>query len=110
MKYLFFAAALYLALPAQSQDFENVTLLDSWHNDSIPTIQFEMRYNEVWGFVHDGEEYAVLGSTLGTHIFRLTDEDLLEEVDFVPGAFQGQVVHRDFHDYAGYLYGVCDQG
>ncbi len=110
MNYLFFVVILSTALGAQAQTFENVILLDNWHNDSIPTIQYEMRYNEVWGFVQDGQEYAVIGSTLGTHIFRLTANDQLEEVDFVPGAFQGQVIHRDYHDYEGYLYGVCDQG
>lgn len=110
MKYILLAAVLTSALPAQSQGFENVILLDNWHNDSIPTIYQEMRYNEVWGFVQNGEEYGVIGSTLGTHIFRLTADDQLEEVDFVPGAFQGQVIHRDYHDYEGYLYGVCDQG
>lgn len=110
MKYLLFAIILTTPLLTQAQGFENVTLLDSWHDESLPTIHQQMRYNEVWGFVQNGEEYAVIGSTLGTHIFRLTDDDLLQEVDFVPGAFQGQVVHRDFHDYEGYLYGVCDQG
>lgn len=110
MKYLFLASILYLAFHSQAQDFENTILLDSWHNDSIPMIQYQMRYNEVWGFVQNGEEYGVIGSTLGTHIFRLTADDQLEEVDFVPGAFQGQVIHRDYHDYEGYLYGVCDQG
>lgn len=95
-------------LPAQG--FENVILLDNWQDSSLPVINNGIRYNEVWGFVQNGEEYAVMGSTMGTHIFRITDDNQLDSVAFVPGAFQGQVVHRDYHDYEGYLYAVCDQG
>lgn len=92
------------------QDAENITVLDQWSDDSIPPFQFGIRYNEVWGFVHNGDEYGVIGSTSGTHIFRITANDQLEEVAFVAGAHQGEVVHRDYHDYNGYLYAVCDQG
>lgn len=98
------------SLGAFAQDAQNVTLLDLWSNDSIPPFQFDIRYNETWGFTHNGEEYGVIGSTSGTHILRLTDDDQLEEVAFVAGAFQGEVIHRDFDDYNGYLYAVCDQG
>lgn len=99
-----------MAAVGYGQDAENVVLLDSWHDESIETIDQGIRYNEVWGFVQDGEEYAVIGSKIGTHFFHITDSDQLEEVAFVPGAFQGYVVHRDYHDYEGYLYAVCDQG
>lgn len=93
------------------QDFENVVFLDNWQNDSLQALApFGIRYNEVWGFVQNEEEYAVIGSTMGTHFFRLTGEDEIEELAFVPGAFQGEVIHRDYHDYEGYLYAVCDQG
>lgn len=106
-----FLLSMICTLQLSAQDFENVTLLDNWNNDSIPTLSYEgIRYNEVWGFVQNNEEYAALGSTMGTHFFRLTDDDQIEEVAFVPGAFQGEVIHRDYHDYEGYLYAVCDQG
>lgn len=109
-RFAFTALLLLLSTGLFSQDSQNVILLDNWQDDNLPTISHGIRYNEVWGFVHDGLEYAVIGSTMGTHIFRITDDDTFSEVAFVPGAFQGQVVHRDFHDYKGYLYGTCDQG
>ena len=30
-------------------------------------------YNEVWGFVQNDHEFAVIGTTQGTHIFDVTD-------------------------------------
>ena len=110
MKFIFSSLLALFCLSGFGQGIQNVALLDNWKNDSIPNIDNGIRYNECWGFVHEGEEYGVIGSTQGTHIFHLTDDDQLEEVAFVPGAFQGYVVHRDYHDYEGYLYAVCDQG
>jgi choice-of-anchor B domain-containing protein len=101
---------ILLFININAQDFENVTLLDNWTDESLPTINDGIRFNEVWGFVQNDQEYGVIGSTMGTHIFLISDADELIEVDFVPGAFQGQVVHRHFDDYNGFLYGVCDQG
>lgn len=101
---------MLLPLGVFAQNFENVTLLDNWTDESLPTINNGIRFNEVWGFVQNDQEYAVIGSTMGTHIFLISDTDELIAVDFVPGAFQGGVVHRHFDDHNGFLYGVCDQG
>ena len=95
---------------AFSQERENVYLLANWNDsENIPPTG-DAHYNEVWGFVHNGEEYGVIGSTQGTHIFHLPKDNQIYQAAFVPGAFQGNVIHRDFHDYNGYLYAVCDQG
>jgi choice-of-anchor B domain-containing protein len=68
-------------------------------------------YNEVWGFVQGGQEYAVIGAMHGTFFFRITEEDKLEQIAYEDGAFSSySVIHRDYHDYNGYLYEVCDQG
>lgn len=105
---------LFTLLTAQAvvaQTSLNISLLDQWQDNSLPVNFYNARFNEVWGFVHQGEEYAVIGSTEGTHIFRLTATNQLEEVDFVEGKEASSVViHRDYHDYNGYLYAVCDEG
>ena len=44
-------------------------------------------YNEVWGFVQDGEEYAVIGAMHGTFFFHITDDDKLEQVAYKEGYF-----------------------
>jgi choice-of-anchor B domain-containing protein len=97
-------------------DSQNVELLDSWQDSSLSLSNafpssYEVRYNEVWGFEQNGEEYAVMGSTDGTHIFKISITDSLEELFFVPGLYAGTgVVHRDYHDYQGFLYAVCAEG
>lgn len=88
----------------------NVDLLYNWNDSTIPDNGSGATYNEVWGFVQNGEEYGVIGSTLGTHILQASAGNELLWVDFVPGQFQGAVVHRDYHDHAGYLYAICQQG
>ena len=93
-----------------SQQSLNVQLLDHWDGEWVDTNNTGVKYNEVWGFVNKGQEYAVIGSVNGAHIFSISNEGKLTEVDFVPGNFQGHVVHRDYHDLDGYLYAVSDQG
>ncbi|MCB9363834.1 MAG: choice-of-anchor B family protein [Flavobacteriales bacterium] len=91
---------------------QQVDLLYHWEDTSLPaSIAHNNTYNEVWGFEQNGREYGVIGSTMGTHIFDVTDKNNITPVDFVPGKAQGgQIIHRDFHDYNGYLYMVCDEG
>lgn len=96
-----------LGVCAQNQN--NVNLVAHWDGADIP-FNGSAKYNDVWGFTVDGHEYGCIGSTLGTHIFSLPQNHLLQEVAFIPGRFQGSVVHRDFAFHEGYLYAVCDQG
>ena len=67
-------------------------------------------YNEIWGFTQNGHEFAVIGSTQGTHIFDITDPTESYLVASIDGAStSSQVVHRDFHTFNGYLYAVADE-
>lgn len=106
-----FLVGMIFPFSASTQLYEYVRLLDNWHDTQLSINNINVRYNETWGFVQDGKEYAVIGSTMGVHIFLITDKNQLKPVDFVPGANTGNtVIHRDFKDYGGYLYAVCDQG
>jgi choice-of-anchor B domain-containing protein len=67
-------------------------------------------YNEIWGFVQNDHEFAVIGTTQGTHIFDVTEpvnSYLVASID--GGSTSPDVVHRDFDDYNGYLYAVADE-
>lgn len=112
MKRIFLVLGVLLSLGSQAQDSLNAKLLYNWKVDSFPaSAAHSNTYNEVWGFVQDGKEYAVIGSTMGTHIFSVDTPSQAKEVVYIPGGTQGvSVVHRDFHDYNGYLYMVCDEG
>ena len=109
MKFVYSILFLLISLSSFSQNSMNVFLMNHWDGEWVDTNNAGIKYNEVWGFVHDGIEYAVIGSVNGAHIFELTSDDRLIEIDFVPGNFQGHVVHRDYHDLNGYLYAVSDQ-
>ena len=95
-----------------SQLSENVVLLFHWDEDSLVGSQiFDNTYNEVWGVVLEGREYAIIGSTAGTHIFDVTSTGNISEVAFVAGKVQGtEIIHRDYHDYQNYLFAVSDEG
>lgn len=104
---------LILALPslllAQAQE---ATILGNWDDpDLVGSSFYDNTYNEIWGYAKDGREYAILGSTAGTHIIEVTDPTTPVELFLIEGAVQGgQVIHRDYHDLEGFLYAVCDEG
>ena len=90
---------------------DQMELLATWSDSTLPAgSQYNNTYNEIWGFVSNGHEYAVIGSTMGTHILDVTDPDNVFEREFIQGASAGaHIVHRDYHDFKGYLYAVSDE-
>ena len=61
-----------------SQISQNVNLLYNWNEDSlIGSKEYDNVYNEIWGVVVDGREYAIIGSTYGTHFFDVTSPEIL---------------------------------
>ena len=84
-------------------NWQDSTLVGSWAYDNT--------YNECWGLTINEREIAIIGSTAGTHFFDVTDPANSSEVAFVAGGYTGGgVIHRDYHDFSGYLYIVCDEG
>ncbi len=90
----------------------NMEQLFHWEDRNlVGSNAYNNTYNEIWGYARDGREYAIIGSTAGTHIFDVTDPANSTEVTMIPGAYTGGgVIHRDYHDYNDYLYMVCDEG
>ena len=111
-KNILLIVSLLITLTSYSQVSENIELLYHWNDTTTIELNYrDSRYSDVWGFEFEDREYAVLGSTYGTHVFDVTDPDTTYEVDRKPGAVQGYSVnHRDFKVYNHYLYGVCDEG
>lgn len=99
-----------LCFSAQGQQAKGLKLLAQWFDDTPPTTPRNSRYNDVWCFVQNGQEYAVIGSSLGTHIIHLPNNNAVQEVGFIPGTAQGAyATHRDFAYKDGYLYAVGDE-
>ena len=111
MKIKLLSLALLLGISSLSAQ-EEANLLGTWSDPNLVGSAFYNNiYNEIWGLAVNGHEYAVLGSTAGTHFIDVTDPTQPFEAHFVAGAAQGPVIiHRDYHDYKGYLYAVCDEG
>jgi len=91
---------------------QTATLLYHWQDTTLAgSWAYDNTYNECWGLVVNNREIAIIGSTAGTHFFDVTNPSTATEVAFVAGAYTGGgVIHRDYHDFNGYLYVVCDEG
>jgi choice-of-anchor B domain-containing protein len=112
MKNTFLILLSVLSISAHAQVSLNMDSLFNWQNTSLaPSSAHFNTYNEIWGYAKDGSEYAIIGTTAGTHIFDVTNPATSIEVEFLDAALTGpDVVHRDYHDYNDYLYIVCDEG
>lgn len=105
MKY---ALGLLFCIPIllSGQVSNNMTLLDQWNPDGLPTAG-SVKYNDLWGYTDPtGREYAIVGSAAFIHIVDVTDPTNVVEVDRVAG---GQTtVWRDFKTYQDRIYAVSD--
>ncbi len=114
MKKLFSLSILILLITplAMAQNGNNLELLYNWSDSTIVgSAAYNNVYNEIWGFTINNREFAVIGSTSGTHIFDVTDPVNSSQVQFIAGADVGPaIIHRDYHDRNGYLYAVSDEG
>lgn len=88
-----------------------MSLLAHWHQDTLIANSSLVRYSDCFGFSYQQNEYAVIGSTEGTHVFLLTSDNQLVQKGFIPGRFVStSVQHREYAVYQNYLYAVCDEG
>lgn len=111
MKTIFIFLLVFWGVDVLSQENKNVTLLDHWHQDSLTTSSSNVRYSGCFGFVHNNQEYAVIGSTEGAHFFQLSSSNILKEAGFIEGRFNSaQVIHREYKKFKNYIYAVCDEG
>jgi choice-of-anchor B domain-containing protein len=109
-KLLFILATTCILTNTQAQQAAN--LLYNWQDTTlVGSWTYDNTYNECWGLVVNDREIAIIGSTAGTHFFDVTEPENSSEVAFVSGAETGGfIIHRDYHDFQGYLYAVCDEG
>jgi len=107
--FLILLTMLPLFLWSQAQE---ANLLGRWQDTTLVGSNIHKNvYNEIWGYAVAGKEYAILGTTAGTHFIEVTDPSTPKEIFFIPGKVQGgAIIHRDYHDYKGYLYAVADEG
>ena len=109
-KFILIVAIALICISSNAQ--QTGTLLYNWQDTTLMgSWAYNNTYNECWGLEVNGSEIAIIGSTDGTHFFDVTDPANATQVAYVAGAYQGGgVIHRDYHDFQGYLYVVCDEG
>lgn len=95
-----------------SQTVSRATLYGQWSDPSlVASSEHKNVYNEVYSIYNEKGEYAVIGSTAGTHIIDVTNPKQPKQIHFVKGKATGtQIIHRDFKKYKNFLFGVCDEG
>lgn len=99
-----------LTFSSFAQDSKNVSLLDNWFSDTLLSNSTEVRFNDCWGYSQNGEEYALVGSTEGTHVFQIVANKFVPK-GFVQGNYSNSnVEHRDIKTFSHYAYAVCDEG
>jgi len=89
--------AFFLILSATTSQAQDLELIFHWQDpDMTPSTAFDNAWNEIWGFVQNDREFAVIGSSDGTHFFDVTDGDNIVEVGYVAGKSQGaHMIHRE---------------
>lgn len=103
---------LFLSGYEISAQVQQAKLVGQWFDESLPgSSAYDNIYNEIWGLDVNGVEYAIIGSTNGTHFIDLSDPSNPTESFFVEGGTTGPaIIHRDYHDHKGFLYAVADEG
>ncbi len=95
------ASLLFLSFNMDAQVISNnMTKLGHWDSG--------LAYNDCWGYVADGREYAIIGSRDFVHFLDITcpsQPTLIQEV--APGANTGW---RDFKVYDHYVFGCAQNG
>ncbi len=113
MKRLILSAIFYLiGINILWCQAEEATLLGNWQDTTlIGSNAHDNIYNDIWGYAINGYEYAIIGSTACTHFIDVTDPIAPFEAHFVAGrSAGGAIIHRDYHDYRGFLYVAADEG
>lgn len=87
---------------------QNITMLSNWDDTTVPAEGFYgIRYNGIWGYAANGNEYAIIGATTGTYIINVTNPAAPVVADFVPGC-RVDCIWRELKTYQNYLFMVSD--
>ncbi|MEM9918403.1 MAG: choice-of-anchor B family protein [Bacteroidota bacterium] len=85
----------------------NMTLLDSFHDDSLPS-KAGLTYNDIWGYVDcDGREYAIVGGIEHVLFIDLDHPDGAREIARFAGG--GSNFWRDIKTYRDRAYAIADK-
>lgn len=95
-----------------SQEFpkKNIDLIYTWNDTSLPVNSSTVRYSDCLGFTFKSNEYALIGTTTGTQLFHLKENDVVNKGTLFAKFQSSNAFHRDFAVFKNYLYIVGDEG
>ncbi len=96
----FFSNLLVVLLLASGASFAQIPL------DPLGNLEYDQLLSDVWGYVDNGTEYALVGVRNGTSIVNVSDPCNPFEVDFVDGP---NTIWRDIKTWGNYAY-VTNEG
>lgn len=100
MKHIYILILLFAVSFGYSQENFNFELI------SVTPTPENAGGNDIWGWVSNtGTEYAVVGTTLSTVIYDLTDHSAPREVIIIPG---DQTTWRDMKHWDDHIYVTAD--
>src|SRR5262245_17241801 len=103
------ALILLSLLPATSVaqvTSRNATLLAHVNEYGVPASGQAYAYSACWSYVHtNGSEYAVIGASSGTAIYRVTNPSSPVKVGFIPGP---PSIWREMKQYRNWMYVVTE--
>ncbi|MCB0726013.1 MAG: choice-of-anchor B family protein [Ignavibacteriae bacterium] len=117
MKKIIYLLLILISVSSASAQLpnNNMYLLSNLNLHPVPS-QFNAPwdYAAVWGYVApDGKEYAILGGTMGTSFYNISDSANIYEVDFFPTNINtsnpdGGVLWKEMKVYSHYAYVVSE--
>ena len=82
-------------------DAQNISMLGHWYNPSqVAEPSYGIKYNGCWAWVDTSDnnrEYAIVGSSSGTHIIDISNPSNPVEKDYVAGR-RNQCIWREGAD------------
>lgn len=110
MKKLITLIALIFSAFANAQISQNINLLGTWDDPSIPPESIHgLRYSSIWGYTQASREYAIVGAGNGNYFIDVTNPASPVQIDFVAGRRDSCVYHEN-KTYQHYAYCISDDG
>lgn len=101
---------LSMSHPAAFAQFnsQNITLLSNWYDTTVVSEEiYGIKYSSCFGWVSNGHEYAIIGSSDGTHFIEVTNPSNPVRRAYVPGR-RDSCIWREYKTFNKYLYAVSD--
>ena len=87
---------------------QEANLIYNWNDTSlVGSWAYDNTYNEIWGFEINNHEFAVIGSTAGTHIFDVSNVQNMKGMFFMCNEFNQSLNNWDVSNVQNMKWIFC---